>query len=99
MARAAFSKKKTLYTSKLDLNFRKKVVKCYIWSINLYGAANWILQKIHQKYLENLKIWCWRKTEKISCKKRGFKGVKEKRNILQTIKRRKLVTSCVETTL
>jgi hypothetical protein len=33
MAKAAFNKKKTLLTSKLDLNLRKKAVKCYIWSI------------------------------------------------------------------
>jgi len=33
MAEAAFSKKKSLFTSKLDLNLRKKLVKCYLWSI------------------------------------------------------------------
>ena len=33
MAKAAFSKKKTLFTSKLDLNLRKKLIKCYIWSM------------------------------------------------------------------
>jgi hypothetical protein len=33
MAKAVFNKKKTLFTSKLDLNLRKKLVKCYIWSI------------------------------------------------------------------
>ena len=38
MAKAAFNKKKTLFTSKLDLNLRKKPVKCYIWSMALYGA-------------------------------------------------------------
>ena len=38
MAKAAFNKKKTLFTSKLDLNLRKKLVKCYIWSMALYGA-------------------------------------------------------------
>jgi hypothetical protein len=38
MANAALSKKKTVYTNKLDLNLRKKAVKCYIWSIALYGA-------------------------------------------------------------
>jgi len=31
MAKAAFSKNKTLFTSKLDLNLRKKLIKCYIW--------------------------------------------------------------------
>jgi hypothetical protein len=30
MAKAAFNKKMTLFTSKLDLNLRKKLVKCYI---------------------------------------------------------------------
>jgi hypothetical protein len=30
--------KKTLITSKLDFNVRKKLVKCYIWSLALYGA-------------------------------------------------------------
>ena len=33
MAKAAFNKKKYLFTSKLDLNLRKKLVKCYIWSM------------------------------------------------------------------
>ena len=31
LAEAAFDKKKPLFTSKLDLNLRKKLVKCYIW--------------------------------------------------------------------
>jgi len=30
MAKAAFSKKKILFTSKLNLNLRKKLIKCYI---------------------------------------------------------------------
>ena len=38
MAKAAFNKKKNLFTSKLDLNLRKKVVKCYVWSMAVYGA-------------------------------------------------------------
>ena len=41
MAKAAFNKKKNLLTSKLDLNLRKKLVKCYIWSMALYGAETW----------------------------------------------------------
>jgi hypothetical protein len=38
LAKAAFNKKNTLFTRKLDLNLRKKLVKCYIWSTALYGA-------------------------------------------------------------
>ena len=52
MAKAAFNKKKTLLTSKLDLNLRKKLVRCYIWSMALYGAETWALRTADQKYLE-----------------------------------------------
>ena len=38
MAKAAFNKKKNLFTSKLDLNLRKKLVKCYVSSMALNGA-------------------------------------------------------------
>ena len=38
LAKAAFNKKKNLFTSKLDLNLRKRLVMCYVWSIALYGA-------------------------------------------------------------
>jgi hypothetical protein len=59
MAKAAFNKKNILVTSTLDLNLRKKLVKCYIWSIVwARGAAD-------RKYLENFEMWCWRRMEKI----------------------------------
>jgi hypothetical protein len=48
-ARAAFNKK-TLFTRKLDLNLRKKPVKCYMLSIALYGAETGTFRKIDQKY-------------------------------------------------
>jgi retron-type reverse transcriptase len=66
MAKAAFNKKKNLFTSKMDLNLRKKLVKCDIWSIALYGAETWTLRKMDQKYLDSCEMWCWRRMEKIS---------------------------------
>jgi hypothetical protein len=66
MAKAAFNKKTTLFTSKLDLELRKKLVKCYIWSLALYGAETWTLRKLDQKYLESFEMWCWRRMEMIS---------------------------------
>ena len=41
MAKAAFKKKRALFTITLDLELRKKLVKCYIWSIALYGAETY----------------------------------------------------------
>jgi len=58
IAKAAFSKKKTLFTSKLDLNLKKKLIKCYIWSMALYGAETWTLRAADQKYLEGFEMWC-----------------------------------------
>ena len=31
MAKAVFNKKNSIFTSKLVLNLRKKLVKCYVW--------------------------------------------------------------------
>ena len=88
MAKAAFNKKKTLFTSKLDLNLRKKLVKCYIWSF--YGAETWTLRTADQKYLESFEMWCWRRMEKISWtdhvrNEEVLLGVSEQRNILHEI--------------
>jgi hypothetical protein len=46
MAKAAFNKKRTLFTCTLDLELRKKLVKCYVWSIALYGAETWTLRAV-----------------------------------------------------
>jgi hypothetical protein len=69
-------------------------VKCYIWSIALYGAETWTLRKADHKYLESSDIRYCRRMEQIIWTDR-FKNeavlqrVKEERNILHAIKRRK----------
>jgi hypothetical protein len=64
MEKAAFNKKKVLFSSKLDLHKREKLVKCYSWSTALYGAGTCTLRKLDQKYLASFEMWCWRKMEK-----------------------------------
>jgi len=66
MAKAAFKQGEDSFTSKMDLNLRKKLVKCYIWSMAFYGAETWTLRAADQKYLESCEKWCWRRIEKIS---------------------------------
>jgi hypothetical protein len=94
MAKAAFNKKRTLCTSTLDLELRKKLVKCYIWSIALYGAENGTLRAVDQKHLESFEIWCWRRMEKVSWTDQVrnedvLLRVKEQRNILHEIRKLK----------
>jgi hypothetical protein len=43
MAKAVFNRKKTMFSRKLGLNLRKKLVKCYIWSTELYSVETWAL--------------------------------------------------------
>ena len=50
---------------KLKIELSKKLVKCYVWSIDLYGSETWTLRKLERKYLESFEIWCWRRMEKI----------------------------------
>ena len=64
MAKAAFNRNKTLFTSTLDLYLRKKLVKYYIWSMALYGAETSTLRAVDQKYLESFEMWSWRRMEK-----------------------------------
>jgi hypothetical protein len=45
----AFSKKRVLFNSKLDLNWGMKLVKSYIWSIDFHGVEIGTLQKIEQE--------------------------------------------------
>ena len=66
VAKAALKKKKGLFTSTLDLNVRRKLVKFCIWSMALNGAETWTLRKVVQKYLESFEKWCWRRMEMIS---------------------------------
>jgi hypothetical protein len=63
MAQVTFNKKTILLACKLDLNLRRKLVKCYTWSIDLYCAEFWKLRKIDQKYLASFEMWCWNRIE------------------------------------
>ena len=57
----AFNINLLLFTSKLNIELRKKLVLCYVWSTVLYGSETWTLKKLEQKYLERFEMWCWRR--------------------------------------
>ena len=93
MAKFTFNKNKALFISTLDLELRKKLVKCYILSMALYGAETWTLRAVDQKHLESFEMWCWRRMERISwsehVRNEVLLRVKEQRNILHEISKRK----------
>jgi len=92
--KATFNKNTAILTGKLDFNLRKKPVKYYIWSIDLYGAETGTLRKVGNNYLESFEMWCWIRMAKISWthhvrSEEVLQGVVEDRNILHTIKKKK----------
>jgi len=89
IAKVTFNKKKFLFTFKLDLNLRKKLVKCYIWNIAVCGAETSTLWK-YQKYLKSFDMCCWRRlaiswTDRVK-NEEVLQIVKEERDIKHTVK-------------
>jgi hypothetical protein len=94
MAKTAFNKKMARFTCKMYLELRSKLVKCYIWSIALYGAETWRFRAVDQKHLENFKCGAgegWRisaKTDHARHEEVLFRA-KGQRNVLHEISKRK----------
>ena len=61
MAKAAFSRMKNLFTSKLDLNLRKKLVKCYICSLAFMVLKLGHFRNYARNTWKRFKIWCLRR--------------------------------------
>ena len=57
MAKIPSDKKRALFTNTLGLELRKKLVKCYIWSVALYGAGTGTLRAVDQKQLGSFETW------------------------------------------
>jgi hypothetical protein len=64
-AKAAFNKKRNLFSEKLDINLWKKLEKYYTWSISIVscGAETWTFREGDWKYLDSFEMWCWRRME------------------------------------
>ena len=46
MAKETFNRKISLLTSKLNIELRKKLVRCYVWSVALCGSETWTRRKL-----------------------------------------------------
>ena len=69
IAKEAFNINMSLFKNKLNIDLKKKLVRCYVWIIALYDSETWTLRKFDRKYLKNIlesfEMWCWRTKEKI----------------------------------
>jgi hypothetical protein len=90
-----FNRKMSLLTSNLNIELKNKLVRCYAWSISLYGSDTWTLRKLERKYLESFEMWYCRRMEKIKwsekvTSKQVLDPIGEKRTLLNNILRRKV---------
>jgi hypothetical protein len=74
---------------------KQDIVKCYIWSVAMYGAETWTLRAGDQKHLESVDMGCWSRREKNSWtdhvrNEEVLLRVSEQRNILHEIRKRKV---------
>jgi len=65
MAMKVFMEKNKLFTGKMNLELKKRIMKCLVWSVALYAAETWTLTQTDRR-LEAFEMWIWRRMEKIS---------------------------------
>ena len=66
-AKSAFVKMKSLLTNKsIGLEIRKKILRCYIEPILLYGCEAWTLTKKIIGYLEGAEMWFFRRMLRVA---------------------------------
>ena len=63
MAKEAFNRKRSIFCGPLEKELRKRLVKCFVWSVVLYGAETWTLRRNEQKQLDAFEMWVWRRME------------------------------------
>ena len=96
MAKGAFSNIRPLLTnSNISLGTRLRVVKCYIWSLLLYGCETWTVNKTTESKIKAFEMWTYRRMLKISWKeKKPNKTVLEimgkETELVETVKTRKM---------
>ena len=96
MAEEAFNRKKrSIFCGTLEKELRKRLVKCFVWSVVLYGTETWTLRRNEQKQLEAFEMWVWRRVEPVKWTDKiknavVLQRVGEGRIMLELIRKRKV---------
>jgi hypothetical protein len=94
VCKSSIQQEEGYFHQQIGLKFKEETSKLLQFEHSFYAAGTWTLRKVGQKYLEGFEMWCWRRMEKTSWTDRVrneevLHRVKEERNIVHTIKRRK----------
>ena len=90
MANKVFQDKRKLFTVKMNLELKKRIVKCLAWSVAMYAAERWTLREVDRKKIEAFEMWIWRQMEKIGWRDKitdddVLKRVNEERSLMNEI--------------
>ena len=65
MTKEAFNRKRSIFCGHLEKELSKRLVKCLVWCVALYGAESGTLRRNEQKPLERFEMWIWRRMERV----------------------------------
>ena len=66
MAKIVFQDGKKLFIGKMNVELKKRIVKCLVWYVATYAAETWTLTKMDKRRIEAFEVWIWRRMERIS---------------------------------
>ena len=67
LAKKTFMDMKGVFCAKrTGLAIKKRLLKCYIWSVLTYGCESWTINKTMQKHLKAAEMWFYRRILRIS---------------------------------
>jgi len=96
MARGAFFKYQKVLTNRdINIKLRLRFMRCYVWSVLLYGVESWTLKITDMNKIEAFEMWTYRRILKIPWTDRVTNSevlnrLSTEREILLSIKRRKV---------
>jgi hypothetical protein len=92
---AANNMRKILTSKQITTKLKMRIVNCYIYSILLYGAEAWTINKQMERKIDAFEMWVYRKIGCISWKQKVtnsevLKKLGTKRELLNVLKVRQL---------
>ncbi|KAJ4445719.1 hypothetical protein ANN_12404 [Periplaneta americana] len=94
MAKEDFNRKRSIFYGPVEKELRKKLVKCFVWSVTMYRAETWTLRRSEEKRIEAFEMGIWRRMERLKWTDRirneaVLERVGEERMMLKLIRKRK----------
>ena len=96
MAKTAFVRMRTLLSNmSLSIELRVRVLRCYVWSILLYGAETWTISAVMRNRIEAAEMWFYRRMLRISwvahvTNEEVLRRVGKGRELMATVRERQL---------